>query len=93
MERRDGMEIKVSDASKSVDVWLTRAEQGDPTVQEQLKGLYAEYAAKKYMVVVYHSGDRDLYQSTLDLLRYNRRRSAEREVQQEKRQRTAGMER
>ena len=40
------------------------------------------------MVAVFLSGEEDLYQQTRDLLLYNRRRQAEKEVQAEKR---AGM--
>lgn len=48
---------------------------------------------KKYLVVVYQSGSRDLYESTLALLAYNKRRVAELDVQREKQKRTAAMER
>ena len=44
-------------------------------------------------VAVFESGRGDLYENTLALLRFNRRRSAEKEVQQEKKQRAVGMER
>ncbi|MCD8087220.1 MAG: hypothetical protein LUE22_01345 [Oscillospiraceae bacterium] len=76
-----------------VDVWLTNAEKNDPQIQAQLKDIYGEYKKKKYLVVVYQSGSRDLYESTLALLAYNKRRVAELDVQREKRQRTAAMER
>ena len=44
------------------------------------------------MVAVFESGKGNLYKNTRDLLLYNRRRSAEREVQREKKQRAVGME-
>ena len=43
---------------------------------------------KKYLVAVFESGEGDLYQSTLELLSYNKQRCAEIEVNREK-QRTA----
>ena len=71
------MQIEVTDDKKDVVVWLTRAEKEDPAVQARLKEIYAEYKVKKYTVAVFTSGEQDLYQNTLSLLLYNRRREAE----------------
>ena len=68
---------------KIVAVWLTRAECGDEKIRERLRALRAEYKPK-YTVCEYHSGDGDLKTSVLDLLEYNKLRSAEREIEQEK---------
>lgn len=87
------MEMDVRDDKKIVEIWLTNAEKNAPGLREQLKDVYAEYKAKKYMVAVFESGSADLYQSTRDLLLYNRRRSAEKAVQREKKQRSMSMER
>ena len=87
------MEMNVRDDKKLVEIWLTNAEKIDPVLREGLKEIYAKYKAKKYMVAVFESGKGNLYENTRDLLLYNRRRSAEREVQQEKKQRVVGMER
>ena len=87
------MEMNVKDDQQLVEIWLTNAEKVDPVLREGLKEIYAEYKAKKYMVAVFESGTGDLYENTLALLRFNRRRSAEREVQQEKRRRSMDMER
>lgn len=81
------MEIDVRDDMKLVMIWLTRAEVEDTVLRERLETLYAEYKAKKYMVAQFHSGTEDLYEGTRDLLLYNRRRSAELEVQREKQKR------
>ena len=78
------MEMDVRDDKKIVEIWLTNAEKNAPVLREQLKDVYAEYKAKKYMVAVFESGSADLYQSTRDLLLYNRRRLAEKEIQAEK---------
>ena len=58
------------------------------SLREGLKRLYDEYKTKKYLVAVFESGEGDLYQSTLELLSYNKQRCAEIEVNREK-QRTA----
>ena len=87
------MEINVRDEQKLVEVWLTNAEKNDPAVRERLKPLYAEYKQKKYMVAVFESGGRDLYQSTLGLLAYNKKRIEEMAVQREKKPRSVSMER
>ena len=86
------MEIDVRDDMTLVMIWLTRAEVEDTVLRERLKTLYAEYKAKKYMVAQFHSGTEDLYEGTRDLLLYNRRRSAELEVQREKELRKAQQE-
>lgn len=85
--------MDIRDDKKIVEIWLTNAEKNDPGLWEQLKDVYAEYKAKKYMVAVFESGSADLYRSTRDLLLYNRRRSAEKAVQREKKQRSMSMER
>ena len=87
------MEMNVRDDKKLVEIWLTNAEKIDPVLREGLKEIYAKYKAKKYMVAVFESGKGDLHENTLALLRFNRRRSAEREVQREKQQRAVGMDR
>lgn len=87
------VEMNVRDEQKTVDIWLTNAEKNDPEIRRSLEEIYREYQQKKYLVAVFESGSQDLYQNTLDLLRYNRRRSAEREVLREKKQRATGRER
>ena len=78
------MEVYVRDDMKLVTVWLTRAEQEDAAIREQLNELYADYKGKKYMVAQFHSGTEDLYCNTRDLLLFNRKRIEELAVQREK---------
>ncbi len=78
------MEIHVRDASKIVEVWLTNSEKQDDQVRKQLQPLYREYKAKKYLVAVFLSGSQDLADNTSALLRYNRKRLAQMEVEQQK---------
>lgn len=78
------MEINFYKESKLVDVWLSREDQASQDVQERLRELYRRYAEEKYTVAVFCSGQQDLEEETSALLRYNRRRSAERAVQREK---------
>ena len=82
------MEIHVRDDKHFVEVWLSNAEKKDTSLRDSLKRLYAEYKKKKYLVAVFESGEGYLYQSTLELLSYNKKRCAEIEVNREK-QRTA----
>lgn len=84
------MEMNVMDDKKLVTIWLTNADQQDERVEAALQDIYREYEEKKYFVTVFKSGRENLYDYTLDLLRYNRKRSAEREVQRAK---SAGRER
>jgi len=78
------MEMNVMDDKKLVTIWLTNADQRDETIEAGLRELYREFAEKNYFVAVFKSGRENLYDYTLDLLRYNRKRSAEREVQRAK---------
>lgn len=87
------MEINVNHERKLVEVWLTHAEKNDPAVRERLKPLYAKYKQQRYLVAVFESGDRDLYQSTRDLLAFNKRRTAELAVQRQKKRSAASLER
>ena len=87
------MEMTVKDERKLVEIWLTNAEKADPVLRAGLQSVYDTYKKKKYLVAVFESGEKDLYQGTLDLLAYNKRRCAELEVRREKKQRTASAER
>jgi hypothetical protein len=80
--------MNVRDDSKIVEIWLTNAEKNDPELKAGLQKIYDEYKEKKYTVAVFQSGNQDLYQNTLALLSYNRKRSAELEVQRNKRKRS-----
>ena len=83
------MEINIHDDKKMVEVWLTRAEKQDEALQQELKPLYAQYKKKKYMVAVFESGEQDLYQNTLALLSYIKRRIPDFEMMREKQMRQA----
>ncbi len=78
------MQIQIHDESRMAEVWLTQAERDDPAVMEQLKPLYARCRARQYTVAVFLSGREDVYQNTLALLSYNKRRLAALEVRKEK---------
>ena len=80
------MEMNVLDDEKLVEIWLTKAEKRNAALRERLKPIYTAYKAKKYLVVVYESGEGDLYELTRDLVLTNRWQSAEREVQRAKAQ-------
>ena len=41
------MEIRIVDADRLVEVWLTKAEKADLTVQSYLQKLYAHFGGKK----------------------------------------------
>ena len=79
------MRMEVREQSRIVELWLTREERDDPAFREGLKPIYEKYKARNYLVAVFLSGEEDLYRQTRDLLLYNRRRLAEREVRAEKR--------
>lgn len=78
------MEMNVRDDMKLVDIWLTNAEKNDPQLRSSLQSIYDKYKEKKYTVAVFESGSEDLYENTLALLRYNKKRSAEKAVAKKK---------
>ena len=71
------MEVRVHEDMKLVEIWLTRQEQADNAVREQLQQMHQDYKARKYMVAQFHSGGGDLYAITRDLLIFNRKRIEE----------------
>lgn len=78
------MEINVRQEQRLIEIWLTNAEKTDAKLCDALKEIYAEYHKKKYLVAVYQSGKHDLYQNTLALLVYNKKRIEEMAVLGEK---------
>ena len=78
------MEVRVHDDMKLVEIWLTRQEQADDALREQLRQMYQDYKSRKYMVAQFHSGGSGLYTLTRDLLIFNRKRIEELAVQLEK---------
>lgn len=84
--------MHINDEKKRVEIWLSNAEKKDTELRAGLKELYVQYKRKNYLVAVFESGEKDLYQGTLDLLAYNKRRSAELEVQKAKKATGATME-
>ncbi len=83
------MEINVDNERKLVELWLSHDEQNDPAFMEALKTRYREYTDQKYLVAVFCSGRGELYEATADLLCYNRKRTAQLEVEREKHRGTA----
>ena len=78
------MEINKHEDLGLVDIWLSREDQTNQDVQERLRNIYRRCKEEKYTVAVFYSGQQDLAEETSALLLYNRRRSAERAVQQRK---------
>ncbi len=75
------MEININKEAGIAEIWLTKAERDDQTVRESLKPLYKKFRAEKLLPAVYLSGDDDLLDCTAALLKYNRMRVAEMEVE------------
>jgi len=78
------LEMNVKDDVQIVEIWLSNAEKNDKQLRDRLQLIYDKYRKKKYMVAVFESGEKDLYQGTLDLLAYNRKLSAQKQVQRDK---------
>ena len=78
------MVITEHENMKIAEIWLTRAEQEDATLRQGLQKIYEDYSRRKFKVAQFHSGTGPLYDSTIDLLVFNRKRLAEIENAQEK---------
>ena len=78
------MEINRNEATRTITVWLTNADQQNEAIQNWLKSKYPVWKKQGYLTAVYLSGHEDLYENTLALLKYNRRLSAQKEVEAEK---------
>lgn len=78
------MEVRVHEDMKLVEIWLTRQEQDDDALREQLQRMYQDYKSRKYMVAQFHSGAANLYAATRDLLLFNQKRIEELTVAREK---------
>lgn len=76
--------MNVKDDVQMVEIWLSNAEKNDKQIRDSLQVVFDKYKKKKYMVAVFESGEKELYQGTLDLLAYNRKLSAQKQVQRDK---------
>lgn len=68
------MEINIKEDAHIVEIWLTKDEGKDSALHADLRPIYKHFKEKNYLVAVYKSGEKDLYEGTLDLLVYNKRR-------------------
>lgn len=80
------MELNVRNDSKIVEIWLTQDEKRNAQVQKELKLVYQSFKGTGYTVATFLSGGQDLTEVTSDLICYNRKRIAQMEVEQEKKQ-------
>ena len=80
------MELNVRNDSKIVELGLTKAEKQDAQLQKELKLVYESFHEVGYTVATFLSGNQDLADITSDLICYNRKRIAQLEVEQEKKQ-------
>ena len=74
------MEIVVHHDNKIVTVWLTKTEQADSALQSRLKPLYSAYKARKYLVTVFQSGNRELDNCTAGLIVHNQTVAAQQDL-------------
>jgi hypothetical protein len=79
----DNMMKEIHEELKIMTVWLTKNESADPALRDRLTKECVENS-KGYKVAVFFSGNDDLYETTSALLRYNRKRMAQMEVEKEK---------
>ena len=78
------MQVEVHEKKKLVCIWLTHADSENSALNEKVRLLCSHFNMNKYTVAVFHSGKQSLRELTSDLLKYNRKLFAEREVKAEK---------
>ena len=66
------MQISIDNKVKYISVWLSHQDINDPSTELEINKLVEEYKPKKYRVVVFESGNRDLLECTADLLVHNK---------------------
>ena len=76
--------MNVRHDTKTVDIWLARAEVTDAALNESLKPIYKKYAEMKYFVAVFESGKEDLIEGAAALLRHNLELKARNELKLER---------
>ena len=79
----DDMMKEIHEEKKIITVWLNKNESADSALRDRLTKECVEYS-KGYKVAVFFSWKDDLYETTSALLRYNRKRMAQMEVEKEK---------
>lgn len=79
------MEIEQDDGRRCVYIWLTKKESEDQDLKTRLQPMYAHWHEKRYMVAVFHSGVQDLKCNVGNLLVYNRKVLAQRDLEQQNR--------
>lgn len=80
------MELNVRNDRRIVEIWLTRDEKRNERVQKEIRLVYQSFKGTGYTVVAFLSGEQILEDTASDLICYNRKRIAQLEVQQEKKQ-------
>ena len=80
------MQIKVNEANRVVELWLTNAEKNDEKLKASLKPMYEKYKREKYRVALFLSGNRELFTQIDSLLIHNRNVLARQETERERKQ-------
>lgn len=66
------MQISIDNQVKYISVWLSHQDMDDPDTEIKVQRIVEEYKPKKYRVVIFESGNRDLLECTADLLVHNK---------------------
>ena len=73
------MELDIHKDKKIICIWLPRSE-ADYEPSAFVRAVFSEYKKLRYSVAILKSGIEDLTELTADLLKYNRRLMAKREL-------------
>lgn len=65
------MVMNIVEDKKLLEIWLTNSEQQDENIKAFIREKSAEYQKLKYTVVIFLSGQRDLFECTDGLIKSN----------------------
>lgn len=66
------MNININETEKIVEIWVFNSQKYNDDLRNKLKPMFDEYKTKKYTVAMFFSGECDLIEKTIDLLKYNK---------------------
>lgn len=65
------MVIDINNQFRIAGVWLSKDENNDPEIKQRILSFFSENKKKKYVPVIYISGDKDFKWETICLLKHN----------------------
>lgn len=65
------MVIDINEQFKIAGIWLSKEENDNQELRQKIQSFLSEYKKRKYIPVIYISGEKDLTEQTVCLLKHN----------------------